>query len=105
MFYRQHFFQSSFGKDNIFLSRNINKHDEIIKHSNQRRDLLEYASVDPPALTIPEYLEAQTEVRLLGSADYANTDYDEIFNFRKAGGGSVRPPGEWIKTAQIVAKE
>ena len=56
-------------------------------------DPLEYASVGPPALTSPEYLAAQTEFRLLGSADYANTEYDEIFNFWKAGGGSVRPPG------------
>ena len=68
-------------------------------------DPLAYASAGPPALTSPEYLAAHTEVRLLGNANYENSEYDEIFSFWKAGGGSVRPPGEWIKIAQIVAKE
>ena len=66
-------------------------------------DPLMYISAGPPALTSPEYLAAHTEVRLLGNAAYVNTLYDEIFQFWKAGGGSVRPPGEWIKIAIVVA--
>ncbi|WP_179130999.1 vanadium-dependent haloperoxidase [Candidatus Entotheonella palauensis] len=66
-------------------------------------DPLAYVSAGTPALTSPEYLAAHTEVRLLGDVAYANPTYDEVFNFWKAGGGSVRPPGEWIKIAIVVA--
>merc|ERR1711935_763538 len=52
-----------------------------------------------------EYLAAHTEVRLLGDANYENTEYDEIFSFWKAGGGSVRPPGEWIKITMVLAED
>jgi len=68
-------------------------------------DPLDYVSSGPPALTSPEYLAAHSEVRLLGDIEYANTEYDEIYSFWKAGGGSVRPPGEWIKIAQVVAEQ
>lgn len=68
-------------------------------------DAMVYVSSGPPALTSPEYLAAHTEVRLLGDIAYANTTYDEIFSFWKAGGGSVRPPGEWIKVAIVVAED
>ncbi|ETW99023.1 MAG: hypothetical protein ETSY2_41695, partial [Candidatus Entotheonella gemina] len=66
-------------------------------------DPLAYVSAGPPALTSPEYLAAHTEVRLLGDVAYVNPAYDEIFSFWKAGGGSVRPPGEWIKIAIVAA--
>ncbi len=68
-------------------------------------DALAYISAGPPALTSPEYLAAHTEVRLFGNAAYANSTYDEIFSFWKAGGGSVRPPGEWIKIAIVVTDD
>jgi len=68
-------------------------------------DPLAYISAGPPALTSPEYLAAHTEVRLLGDISYVNTNYNEIFSFWKAGGGSVRPPGEWIKIAIVVADD
>ena len=44
-------------------------------------------------------------MRLLGDISYANPAYDEIFSFWKAGGGSVRPPGEWVKIAMVVASD
>ena len=68
-------------------------------------DAQAYISAGPPALTSREYLAAHTEVRLLGDIAYVNTDYDEIFSFWKAGGGSARPPGEWIKVAMVVADD
>jgi len=69
-------------------------------------DPLAYVSSQgPPPLDSREYAAAHTEVRLLGNAAYANTDYDEIFSFWKAGGGTVRPPGEWIKITQMVSKQ
>jgi len=68
-------------------------------------DPLAYVSDGPPSLDSREYAAAHTEVRLLGDARYANTDYEEIFTFWKAGGGSVRPPGEWIKITQVLAQQ
>jgi len=66
---------------------------------------LNYVSGGPPSPTSPEYLAAHSEVRLLGNAAYANTEYEEIYSFWKAGGGTVRPPGEWIKIAKVLAKQ
>lgn len=64
-----------------------------------------YKSDGPPPTSSPEYLAAHTEVRLLGDARYENQEYEEIFSFWKAGGGSVRPPGEWIKAAIVLAED
>ena len=64
-----------------------------------------YKSQGPPATNSREYLAAHTEVRLLDDASYENQEYDEIFRFWKAGGGTVRPPGEWIKTAIVLADD
>jgi len=69
------------------------------------RNPQKYISEGPPSLTSEEYLAAHTEVRLLGDANYENTEYDEIFSFWKAGGGSVRPPGEWIKITMALAED
>ncbi|MDJ0848649.1 MAG: vanadium-dependent haloperoxidase [Myxococcota bacterium] len=66
-------------------------------------DPLAYVSAGPPDLDSREYAVAFNEVRNLGDRSYPNADYDEIFNFWRAGGGSVRPPGEWIKIAIVVA--
>jgi len=69
-------------------------------------DALVYVSPNgPPALDSPEYAAAHTEVRLLGDVGYVNEEYDEIFSFWQARGGSVRPPGEWIKITQAVAEQ
>jgi len=66
-------------------------------------DPLVYVSGGPPALDSLEYAAAHEEVRLLGDARNENQEFEEIFSFWKAGGGSVRPPGEWIKAAQVLA--
>lgn len=68
-------------------------------------DKAAYVSDGPPGLASPEYLAAHHEVRLLGDANYINPLYDEIFRFWSGGGGSVRPPGEWIKIAMTVAEQ
>ena len=68
-------------------------------------DKLPYRSAGPPALDSPEYLAAHHEVRLLGDDAYANQDYEDIFRFWRGGGGSARPPGEWIKIAITVAED
>ena len=68
-------------------------------------DKAPYRSPGPPPLISREYLAAHHEVRLLGDKAYVNQDYVEIFSFWKAGGGSARPPGEWIKIAIVVAEQ
>ena len=68
-------------------------------------DKAPYLSPGPPGLSSREYLTAHHEVRLLGDAAYANSDYDETFRFWRGGGNSARPPGEWIKIAMTVAQE
>jgi len=68
-------------------------------------DKAPYRSLGPPPLTSREYLAAHHEVRLLGDDAYVNQDYEEIFRFWRGGGGSARPPGEWIKIAIVVAEQ
>ena len=68
-------------------------------------DPLAYVSSGPPDLGSREYAVAFNEVLNLGDRGYPNREYDEIFNFWRAGGGSVRPPGEWIKIAIVVAEQ
>lgn len=64
-----------------------------------------YISAGPPALTSPEYLAAHHELRVLGDAAYVNAEYEEIFRFWRGGGGSARPPGEWVKIAITAANQ
>ena len=81
--------------------------------SAQYRNMAPFAVADPaiyvnPAvvsLTSREYAAAHTDVRMLGDARYANQDYDEIYRFWRGGGGTARPPGEWIKVAGVVAEQ
>ncbi len=62
-----------------------------------------YLSAGPPALASPDYAVALNEVKLLGNAAIPDQDKEEMFRFWRAGGGSARPPGEWIKIALTVA--
>ena len=68
-------------------------------------DKAPYRSPGPPALTSPEYLSAHHEVRLLGDDFYFNPEYEELFLFWKGGGGTARPPGEWVKITIVVAEQ
>ncbi|ETX00352.1 MAG: hypothetical protein ETSY1_11525 [Candidatus Entotheonella factor] len=62
-----------------------------------------YLSDGPPALDSAAYADDFNEVKTLGNAAIPDQEKDEIFNFWSAGGGSARPPGEWIKIAIAVA--
>lgn len=81
--------------------------------SGQFRNMTPFAIGNPsayinppvPALNSPEYAAAHHEVRLLGDAASPNQNYEEIFRFWRGGGGSARPPGEWIKIAIVVAEQ
>ncbi len=64
-----------------------------------------YLSAGPPALDSAAYADAFNEVKTLGNSANPDQEKDEIFNFWRAGGGSVRPPGEWIKIALAVAPQ
>ena len=65
-------------------------------------DALVYVSPNgPPAFDSPEYVAAHTEVRLLGDVRYINTEYDEIFSFWQARGGSVRPPVNGLRLHKL----
>ncbi|ETX05959.1 vanadium-dependent haloperoxidase [Candidatus Entotheonella palauensis] len=64
-----------------------------------------YLSDGPPALDSAAYADAFNEVKTLGNAAIPDQEKDEIFNFWRAGGGSARPPGEWIKIALAVAPQ
>ena len=81
--------------------------------SGQFRNMTPFAVADPsvhfappgPALNSPEYAAAHHEVRLLGDAASPNQNYEEIFRFWRGGGGTARPPGEWVKVAIVVAQQ
>ena len=62
-----------------------------------------YLSDGPPALDSVEYADAFNEVKELGNAAIPDQNKEEVFRFWRAGGGSARPPGEWIKIAMTVA--
>ncbi len=64
-----------------------------------------YRSPGPPALDSQAYADALNEVKDLGNAAVPDPGKDEIFLFWKGGGGSARPPGEWIKVALVLATE
>ncbi len=64
-----------------------------------------YRSAGPPDLRSAEYADALNEVQILGNAAIRDQEKKEIFLFWKGGGGSARPPGEWIKIAIVVAVE
>ena len=69
-----------------------------------------YLSDGPPALDSEEYAEALNEVKVFGErgsedADISNQEAEELFRFWAGGGGSARPPGEWIKIAITVAED
>ena len=66
-------------------------------------DPLDYLSDGPPALDSAAYADAFNEVKSLGNDANADAEKNEIARFWRAGGGSVRPPGEWIKIALTVA--
>ncbi|ETW98224.1 MAG: hypothetical protein ETSY1_19615 [Candidatus Entotheonella factor] len=66
-------------------------------------DPVDYFSAGPPALSSTEYADALNEVKTLGNAAIPDTNKEEIFRFWRGGGGSARPPGEWIKVAMTVA--
>ena len=66
---------------------------------------LPYESDGPPALTSLAYAGALAEVQLLGNGNLPNPDFDEIYRFWRGGGGSARPPGEWIKIAIVVSAQ
>ena len=62
-----------------------------------------FLSFGPPPLDSPDYAAALNEVKLLGNGAIPDLNKEEIFRFWRAGGGSARPPGEWIKIAIAVA--
>ena len=66
---------------------------------------LPYLSAGPPALDSLAYAGALAEVQLLGDGNIANAEFDQIFRFWRGGGGSARPPGEWIKIAIAVSQQ
>ena len=66
---------------------------------------LPYLSAGPPALDSLAYAGALAEVQLLGNGNIPNAEFDEIFRFWRGGGGSARPPGEWIKIAIAVSQQ
>jgi len=64
-----------------------------------------YLSEGPPALDSVAYAWALNEVQLLGNAANPNTVFEQVFRFWRGGGGSARPPGEWIKVALVVSEQ
>jgi len=64
-----------------------------------------YVSDGPPALDSVAYAWALNEVQLLGNAAKPNAVLEQVFRFWRGGGGTVRPPGEWIKVALIVGEQ
>ncbi len=66
-------------------------------------DPLAFRSAGPPDLKSAEYADALNEVQILGNAAIRDQEKKEIVLFWKGGGGSARPPGEWIKIAMVVA--
>ena len=68
-------------------------------------DASAYLSAGPPALDSNDYAEALNEVKTLANRAVPDQEKDEIFKFWAGGGGSARPPGEWIKVALTVAPE
>lgn len=66
---------------------------------------LPYVSGGPPPLDSLAYAGALAEVQLLGNGNIPNIEFNEIFRFWRGGGGSARPPGEWIKIAITVSQQ
>ncbi len=64
-----------------------------------------YVSEGAPALTSLAYEAAYVDVKHFGDARVPRPELDEIWRFWRGGGGSARPPGEWIKVAAIVAQQ
>ena len=64
-----------------------------------------YVSEGPPALDSLAYEAAFADVKYFGDARIPRPDLDEIWRFWRGGGGSARPPGEWIKVAIVVAHQ
>jgi len=65
----------------------------------------DFLSSGPPSLTSAEYADALNEVKALGTAAIPDTVKEETFRFWRGGGGSARPPGEWIKASGAVHSE
>ena len=64
-----------------------------------------YVSAGPHALGTLDYAAAFAEVRLLGNAAIPDADKLVIFQYWSLGGGTVQPPGEWVKIALNVSGE
>ncbi len=62
-----------------------------------------FRSSGPPALTSSAYADAFNEVKDLGDASAPDQNKEELFRFWRGGGGSARPPGEWMKIALVIA--
>ena len=64
-----------------------------------------YVSSGAPALDSLAYEAAYLDVKHFGDARVPRPELDEVWRFWRGGGGSARPPGEWIKVAAVVAQQ
>lgn len=64
-----------------------------------------YLSGGPPAFNTPQWIDAFNEVKRLGDGARQDVTKEQIVRFWQGKGGSARPPGEWIKIAQVVVPE
>jgi hypothetical protein len=62
-----------------------------------------YVSAGPPPLGTLDYAAAFAEVKLLGNATIPDQEKNDIFQYWSLGGGTVQPPGEWVKIGLTVA--
>lgn len=68
-------------------------------------DPVAFRSAGPPDLKSAEYADALNEVQIMGNISPFDQEKEDLFRFWKGGGGSARPPGEWIKIAMVVADQ
>jgi hypothetical protein len=62
----------------------------------------EYITPGPPALGTLDYAAAFTDVKLLGNAALPDPQKTFIFQYWSLAGGTVQPPGEWVRIALDV---
>ncbi len=62
----------------------------------------EYITPGPPALGTLDYAAAFAEIKLLGNAALPDPEKSFVFQYWSLAGGTVQPPGEWVRIALDV---
>jgi hypothetical protein len=62
-----------------------------------------YQTPGPPAFGTVDYAAAFSEVKLLGNAAIPDPEKSFIFQYWSLAGGTVQPPGEWVRIGLTVS--